>query len=181
MNRQYFASQCLKNGWTLSLPELVHVSSKELVPIQVEHEYVECTKENKLSCIKYLIKKEILKSRDQGLMTFKLMVFINDEDLSPMMSSNQVYSIRQNINIDGSEIFQLVEPIQKMMIESQYGSEDEENITMLAEYMTLDERSAALNRFRDKKSSIIFCTTGCAARGIDVPDITHVIQVLLQY
>ena len=36
--RQYFAQQCFKNGWTESLPEVVHISAAELMPAQVKHE-----------------------------------------------------------------------------------------------------------------------------------------------
>ena len=33
--RTHFAASCLKNGWTESLPQLIHVSPEELIPSQV--------------------------------------------------------------------------------------------------------------------------------------------------
>ena len=33
--RQHFAASCLKNGWTETLPQLIHVSPEELIPSQV--------------------------------------------------------------------------------------------------------------------------------------------------
>lgn len=57
--RQHFASSCLKNGWTDTLPEVIHVSPNELVPQQVAHEFVECSQDQRWACLKYLLKKEV--------------------------------------------------------------------------------------------------------------------------
>ena len=57
--RQHFASICKQNGWTETLPELIHVSSKCLVPPQVKHEYVQIDDDLKISCLRYLLQKEI--------------------------------------------------------------------------------------------------------------------------
>ena len=57
--RQHFAASCLKNGWTDSLPELIHVSPKQLVPMQIDHTYVVCEHIHRLACFKYLLRKEL--------------------------------------------------------------------------------------------------------------------------
>lgn len=57
--RQHFAVMCQKEGWTETLPRLIHVTPEELVPRQVRHEYVDVPEDQRLACLKFVLKKEI--------------------------------------------------------------------------------------------------------------------------
>eukprot|EP01041_Mallomonas_annulata_P002173 gene2173-4224_t len=123
--RQHFASQCKQNSWTDTVPELIHVSSKDLMPKQIVHEYIEC-----------------------------------DENLRlPWLS--QV----KNININDKEDKDTVNSLK-------------ENILFLSEDLNLDDRADAIGVMRESSSSILVCTD-VAARGIDLPAVSLVLQLNL--
>ena len=50
-------------------------------------------------------------------------------------------------------------------------------VTYLSDTGSLDERAAALNAFREGKAHILVCSD-IAARGLDVPNVSHVFQVI---
>lgn len=79
-DRQHFASSCWKNGWTETLPELLHVSADELIPTQIEHEYITCEKELRIPCVSYLLRVEQKKMFSAtGSEHFRAIVFVDDE------------------------------------------------------------------------------------------------------
>jgi hypothetical protein len=57
--RQHFATQCFKNGWTATLPELIVVSQDALVPPQVRHEHIHMPTAQRLACLCYLLRTEL--------------------------------------------------------------------------------------------------------------------------
>ena len=140
------------------MPQMIHVSAHELVPKQVIHEYVECEKDQRFACLKYLILKEsnnwtkteidvstmdsksdekIEKSNDKS---FQAMVFIDEDDLS------------LNVNEIGIEIAyqDLISSIQNILIQQSINNHklNETKVLLLSEQMSLDQRADALKAFR---------------------------------
>lgn len=68
--RQHFAQICFKNGWSETLPELIHVSPAELLPPQVIHETIECDADHRLACMKHILLKE-LKASEEAYSNYK--------------------------------------------------------------------------------------------------------------
>jgi superfamily II DNA/RNA helicase len=152
--RQYFAMQCYKNGWTETLPEVLHVSASELMPAQVQHETIECEVRAKLSCIKYLLRTEAAAWAADALhveqQPFQAIIFADSDEstkeICATLSSDPSFS--------------------------------ESFACMLTETMGLDSRAKALDAVRSCQSKVLVCTE-ILARGIDVPSITHVLQFTL--
>lgn len=97
------------------MPELIHVSSKDLVPQQVVHEYVECPVEQRFSCLKYLIEKELsslqkhVSESKPTKSTSKLRQFINRrKQESSDKVSNTVGSESSDLQRDISGKFQVM-------------------------------------------------------------------------
>jgi len=177
--RQHFASACRQNGWTETIPTLIHVSSKELVPKQVSHEYVECPKPQRLACLKYLIKKESQdwlnnnanSNEGGGNRGFQLMIFLDDNsqlstEAVVSAAKNAIAGYRQAMGTLGEGINNSSE------------NKDNDGVALILDDMHIDERSAALNSFREGSCNVLV-TSDMLARGIDIPDITHVIQLHL--
>ena len=145
--RQYFAQQCYKNGWTETLPTILYYSAAELMPQQVKHEVVECEKEKeKIACIRYLLRKESEKWEEDNDI-FQSILFVNK-----LEDTVQIYAslIRKAPN-------------------------DKINPVLLNEEMSLDERADSLKTFRSGKSNCLVCSE-ILSRGIDIPAVTHVFQ-----
>eukprot|EP01038_Epipyxis_sp_PR26KG_P006058 gene6058-8340_t len=165
--RQHFSYSCFKNGWTETVPELIHVSSSELMPIQIKHEYVPCKQELKLNCLQYLIKKEIMimveNNPNENILNnnidFQALVFIDDV--------NAIISYQSSLQTMLNDI------IDNFTIKSFNGTVD-----FLIESMAIEDRSDALDKFRLGYTTILLCSD-FAARGLDIPATTHVIQLSL--
>lgn len=152
--RQYFAMQCYKNGWTETLPEVLHVSASELMPAQVQHEAIECEMRAKLSCIKYLLRTEAVawagNTSYVEQQPFQAIIFADSDE-----STEEIFATLCN------------DP-----------SFSASSACMLTEAMGLDSRAKALDAVRSCQSKVLVCTE-ILARGIDVPSITHVFQFTL--
>lgn len=161
--RQHFLSSCYQNGWTQTVPELLHVSPSSLVPSQVDHDYVICDSSQKLSCLKYLIKKEnekfnaraqaqgddaVLGNNDH--MFFQAMVFVDDVTLIANIK-DAVATLTTNADSDADVVACLTEDI------------------------NIDNRANILKSFRDGACRILICSN-IVARGIDVPSVSHIFQ-----
>jgi superfamily II DNA/RNA helicase len=145
--RQHFASICKQNGWTETLPELIHVSSKCLVPPQVKHEYVQIKEELKVSCLRYLLQKEMNDWKPASSDTFQAIVFIDNPSIA-------------------NDIFNAANSIMK---------DSDHTVEYLNDDMNLDERANVISRFRDGRCSVLICTD-IIERGIDIPNVSHVFQ-----
>ena len=169
--RKYFIDNCLQNGWTETLPTLIHVSREALVPKQVNHEYIVCDSDKsdftfRISCLKYLVKTEIDK--------------FNENDIASNYIQTDIDGFKENesfqamIFIDEKEI---VDKIKSSML-ALFPSSDYNIVSYIDESMNLDERAEILSSFREGKCKILLCTN-IVARGIDVLNTSHIFQVSL--
>lgn len=167
--RQHFATACFKNGWTETMPALIHVSAAELVPFQVEHEHIECSSEMRLAVLRHVIAKAAkvkVREATAGIagdggkveegelldQQFRAIVFVDDgDDLETVKSVCE--SALKKAQVVGA-------------------------VSILNEGASLDQRASSLGGFREGESCVLLCS-GLAARGIDIPDITHVVMLSL--
>lgn len=161
--RQHFATSCFKNGWTETIPSLIHVSAAELVPRQVRHEHVECSPEQRLACLRYIIAKEIIDYK-------------KEEEEEEGSAQSRVENKFQAIVFtdDALAIDTLKVVCESALAKAGVGG----IVSVLQEDSSLNERASSLNAFRDGSSCILLCS-GIAARGIDVPSTSHVIMTSL--
>ena len=152
--RQYFAQQCYKNGWTETLPTVLHFSAADLMPQQIIHEVIEYEKEEeKMACIRYLLRMESEKweeesaSKESRTHAFQSIIFVNKfEDTKDIYASLTRKSPGDKIRP-----------------------------SLLNEEMSLDERADSLDSFRKGSSNCLVCSE-ILSRGIDIPTVTHVFQ-----
>ena len=145
--RQHFASICKQNGWTETLPELIHVSSKCLVPPQVKHEYVQIKEDLKVSCLRYLLQKEMKDWKPISSDTFQAIVFIDTPSIA-----NEILNAANSIMKDSDH-----------------------TVEYLNDNMNLDERANVITSFREGRCNVLICTD-IIERGIDIPNVSHVFQ-----
>ena len=157
--RQYFAMQCFKNGWTETLPEVLHISAAELMPAQVQHEVVEVEDRAKTSCVRHLLRTEAAawasicdgqNAAGEKERPFQAIVFADSDESSA----------------------EVCEAIRRGESDSSF------SVTFLTEAMGLEARARALDDVRSGDSDVLVCTE-LLARGIDVPSLTHVLQITL--
>lgn len=167
--RKYFIENCLQNGWTETLPTLIHVSREALVPRQVKHEYIVCDSDNndfnfRISCLKYLIKTEIEKFNsdyDYDIQSDKDDFILNE-------------SFQAMVFIDEAEIVDKV----KTALLPLFSSADINVVSYINEYMNLDVRADILSSFREGSCKILLCSN-IVARGIDVLNTSHIFLLTL--
>jgi len=165
--RQHFASTCLKNGWTETLPLLVHVSAAELVPKQVKHEHIEVPAEQRLAVLRYVVAKELSAHLEQGGVGFRAIVFTDEDEQQQLQQQQQ----QQQNTVDLELIKKACESGLKSVGDKASGT-----VCILREDSSLDERASSLLAFRQGAASILLCS-GLAARGIDVPETSHVVML----
>jgi superfamily II DNA/RNA helicase len=186
---------CLKNGWTETLPKVIHVSAQELVPLQVRHEYIPCNADQTVACLKYLIRKEYdawkdlaLTGSPDGGTTFQVIIFVDDEAwFEPLLPVIQKVidkiGIKTAYPSSDDRTSGQASSIGISISDSDRGTSLSSNDQVataqcLSESMSLDARAGALASFKDGSCAVLICS-GLASRGIDIPNISHVVQVSL--
>ena len=205
--RQHFAVQCHKNGWTETLPDVIHVTAGQLMPTQVEltryvnvktvldlynpllstqveHEYIECELALRKACVRYLLRTEqkyVSPSRENnrviGGYFDESMNRVNEAERSDRIFQAVVFMMSKN---EAEDLYvELVNEREKdtseMAIEDVGKSKMKNFVGLLCDSMSLDERANVMASFRLGEINTLICTD-MAARGIDVPGITHVVQ-----
>ena len=90
---------CFKNGWTTNPPEVINISRDELVPTQVRHEHIHCTKDLRDACLAYLIRNELSISNDNtsgsaaGASTGACNAYNGDGDVEDLGASLDSYTL----------------------------------------------------------------------------------------
>jgi len=207
--RQHFASSCLKNGWTETLPELIHVSAAELVPKQVRHEVIECTLDQRAALMRYLVTKELASwDKDQVALAAGLVDSFGDRmdgHMTTTVSTSDGETTTTKLGKDGKEHEQGeqggLRPFQMLVFVDALSQEGIDaaiaaansalkkaaatgggrvvgKVDYLSEDMSLDDRAETLSEFRKGDCSVLLCS-GIAARGLDVPNISHVVMFSL--
>eukprot|EP01040_Poterioochromonas_malhamensis_P006415 gene6414-6910_t len=158
--RKYFADLCYRNGWTETVPELINVSEDQLIHDSVQHEFIQCKIEERISLTAYLLKKEFIQSSS-----------------STTLPSTDEQDFPQCIVFIDNE--QYAESYKKFLLKSfPLPFQEKSFITTLTSEMNIDERRIALETFRQGKSRILLCSD-IASRGIDIPNTRLVIQMAL--
>ena len=227
--RQHFASMCEKEGWTETLPRLIHVTPEELVPRQVRHEHVEVPEAQRVACFKFLLQKEmrswgaeeeeevengagaavpvavaaavvdavrprrvgggLLRGRLSGGDKAPAAAPTVPAASSPAHTATTRSSSSSGSSGAGRPKFQVVVFVEDEALASDVcaaaraalaasGSGAVGTVSYLSDAGSLDERAQALGAFRDGKATVLVCSD-IAARGLDVPDVSHVFQMRL--
>lgn len=151
--RKYFAESCFRNGWMETLPELINVSKDKLLPENIDHEIVPCLIEQRLPLTSFLLRAEAKSSADGRLLP--TIVFVDYEDAIDRYADFITKSLRKSKLLG-----------------------DDEDISILTSEMNIEDRRSSLEAFRLGDVRVLLCTD-LAARGIDIPATSLVIQMAL--
>ncbi|KAL7467348.1 hypothetical protein ACHAXS_007588 [Conticribra weissflogii] len=176
----HFMKQCVRNGWTLREPIRVNVSPGELVPPTLRHVYVVCReKSTKVAGLRRWMKKEVGTLNDAGEKRKGSKILIFCDPRRPLDSLAEILAKDWN-GVVWREGYSRMHEEGKDAVISVLRLDD-----------TLGSRAAAMEGFRgpsaanvgsksddnnDDEKLRILISTDVAARGLDVPNITHVIN-----
>eukprot|EP01032_Pedospumella_encystans_P015133 gene15133-17333_t len=198
--RQHFAASCFKNGWTATVPELINVSEDQLVPPQVVHMHIPCSAELRLPCLAAVLKSELRNGTTNVISAGKIDVSDYDDDKADCI----VYTKQAIVFVDEREAhlidtyaYGAIKTLEKMSTAGAHEIEDSKStssntksvhkrkaieqqsrVGVLLESMSLEARARVLDNFRYGDSQVLVCTD-MAARGLDIPSTTLVIQMSL--
>ncbi len=164
----HFIKQCVQQQWTLRQPMHVQVTPGELMPPQLQHNYLQCpTKTDKLAALRAFLKRERSKGRLQACV-----IFTADDD-------------------EAQDIAEGLAGAEGLVVEAGDGGEETEKegapkphskkkagVPALQALVSTDHikrRAKIMEAFRAGTSRALV-TSDFAARGLDVPRISHVIM-----
>ncbi|KAL9183958.1 hypothetical protein ACHAXT_002044 [Thalassiosira profunda] len=172
----HFVRQCVRNGWTLRAPVRVNVSPGELVPPTLKHVCVVCRdKANKVPGLRRWMRKElgsIEGGADGASRGGKVLIFCDPRRPLDTLAAR------------------LCEDWNGVVWKEGYTPKEEEGHDAVVSVLRLDDslgaRAAAMDAFRgpadapdgqsDAKKLRILISTDLAARGLDVPNVSHVVN-----
>jgi len=177
---RHFLKQCVQNQWTLQEP--VHVAlrpGEQHVPRTLRHGFVVCaTPDKKLAALRRLILK-IMQQQPTTTTNKKVLIFVDSHRPLEEMAVALASSVPGGRGIYWKE---------------KYGLAEEQNAEALFAVLrfedNLSQRAAAIDSFRrgqteevgpapnreDGPSLRVLLSTDLAARGLDIADVTHIIQ-----
>ena len=164
-SHNHFMKQCVQQQWTVSEPRHVQVMPGELIPAGIRHKYVVCSSmSSKVSGLRRILTREVSKGNLSRALIFAD-PFRPLDDIAKAISTDFEGIIWQETS-KGSD------------------AKDKKAIVSILRYdSSLTERAAAMDSFQgininaNNDNLIHFLiSTDLAARGLDVPDISHVIN-----
>lgn len=183
----HFVQQCIQNKWmTNSNPIHIQATPGELMPPKLQHSYIVCNETpKKLAGLRRFIKKNLLDQEkattdeednhtDPKINNKKIIVFC--EEHRPLEGMAEALADE----FDGIAIFGASQ--KKSLDDGNRDDNYKSIISVLRFEDSLSDRAFTMDVFREESSSnsndilrILLCTD-LAARGLDVSDITHVIN-----
>eukprot|EP00904_Undaria_pinnatifida_P008569 jgi/Undpi1/4842/HiC_scaffold_19.g08195.m1 len=186
----HFVRQCVQKQWTLTEPVHVQVHAKEAMPPCLTHFYVVCPPEQKLPVLRALIKRELgsaagakssgdvkagTKSGRTNKRETRGLVFAlptkSLEDIAASLDKALGGGLRGGDEESGSEAPPMAE-----FLREELGLNARVRILRSTQHHSVCKQySSAMQRARGKTRLLI--STDMAARGLDVPEITHVFNL----
>lgn len=148
----HFIKQCVQQKWTLRQPIHVQVTPGELMPPQLQHNYLVCpTKADKLAALRAFLRREQSKGRLHACAIFTA----NDQEA-------------EDIAAGLTETDGVKEEEEEGSVKKRKGG-----LQALLNSDHIKRRAKVMDAFRAGESRVLV-TTDFAARGLDVPRISHV-------
>lgn len=152
---RHFLRQCVQQRWTE--PDIKHVwveqDTGERLPMSLSHSYAICDAKKKLAALRALLvnfSRQNGASEEDGGLRLKAIVFV--------MASRNIGTLVEALNRSLDEYF---------------GMENCNLVVGLTNDMAIINRREVMERFRSGEARVLI-GTDLAARGLDVPDVTHV-------
>ncbi|CAM9098698.1 unnamed protein product [Chrysoparadoxa australica] len=149
----HFLKQCVQQQWTLKEPRHVRVPLAGTMPDSLSHGYFLCQEKQRLAALRALVRKSAKSS------TSRVLVFTQPsrplEEMAEVLCSD----------------WDMVKQVEA----NDVAKEGLAAIGVLREEMSLNQRAQALASFRDGSSPVMLATD-LAARGLDIPEVTQVVN-----
>lgn len=167
---RHFLKQCVQNQWMLQAPRHISVRPGDL-PSRIRHGFVVCSETAaKLQALRRIIRKiDMSTTDDQSDQNYtsrnlpkKILVFAEShrplEEMAKVIAKDVTGGLYWNEQTaDVSDVTSI-------------------RVSVLRYEDSLSQRAIALDGFREGSNGAIMLSTDLAARGLDVPDISHVVQ-----
>lgn len=152
---RHFLRQCVRQRWTQ--PDIKHIwveeKSGERVPPSLTHWYAVCDGQKKLAALRaLLVKLNAGNGSGEGTTRFMIRAIVF------LMPSRQIEDIVDALN---------------RSLEQCYGAHMANAVVGLTNDLSIVHRRGIMDRFRAGEARVLICTD-FAARGLDIPDITHI-------
>lgn len=171
--RKYFADACYRNGWTEAVPEVVQLSDIHLLPQHVRHEYIPCDLALRPAILMYLLRKELLEpseDSDEDFSSRQCIVFVDYVD--------QVDAYKVSIEKLLSKTSSPTQSSSRLQSMNDAPASLSSEVCVLLDDDNIDSRREAMDAFRQGRSRVLLCSD-LAARGLDIPNTSLVIQMSL--
>ena len=186
----HFMKQCVQNGWTLREPIRVNVSPGELVPPTLKHVYVVCRdKSTKVGGLRRWMKKELDAASGQSSSSNKILIFCDPrrplEMLADILAKDfngvvwkEGYTHKQEEGYDSViSVLRMEDSLgtRAAAMDGFRGPDDRMGIARTYDGSDGDASTDQTTKVGDDKLRILL-STDLAARGIDIPNISIVIN-----
>jgi superfamily II DNA/RNA helicase len=176
--RQHFATQCFKQGWTETVPVVIHPEGGAgMVPEQVTHEFVECTAESRVALTMYLLETERARCLKGGgeKRGFQAICFTDDESVAARLGARLVKAQSEGkmggYAVLGSE----------KGLNARADALDDFRRTAAEAEAARDPISGAAAEAKGwsggARTEVLVAASSLAARGLDIPGISTVVML----
>ena len=171
--RQHFAMQCFKQGWTETLPTVLHPhGSTSLVPAQLCHEYIKATEESRAALAVYLLCKE--RKRVIEAAEAKIAVSVRESEGKDESENTKVQTKRFQaiVFIDDPTCAREVQ----IRIKCAQADGSLGGVLVLDGEAGLTSRANVMEEFRAQNGTVeVLIASDLAARGLDIPGVSNVL------
>jgi superfamily II DNA/RNA helicase len=189
----HFMKQCVRNGWTLKEPIRVNISPGALVPPTLKHVYVVCSeKKNKVQGLRRWLKKEVSNSsseEDESTTSPRVLIFCDPsrplDALADILARDfngvlwkEGYGMLQQEGFDAVVSILRVEDTVGARAAAMMGFRGPDAEGRYTSYIDSKSSFNVSSERRGASDGVlrIMLATDLAARGLDLPNISHVIN-----
>jgi superfamily II DNA/RNA helicase len=166
----HFMKQCVSQQWTLTEPVHVQVHPKEAMPPSLTHHYLVCPAAKKLAALRSLVKRELGSSPSARALVFA-QADRPLEEMAAVLSTDLAASADSPVAAHTSS--SSTSTSDSSSSSSSKRSSAPQLAEVLREELGLSKRADAVDLFREGRTRVLL-TTDMAARGLDIPEISHV-------
>lgn len=180
---KHFLKQCVQNQWMVREPKYVCASPGELIPPSLKHAYIVCKNmEQKMAGLVRIIHKEMTKAAKLDQDSVRILIFCEPNRPLEKMSNAVKRELKKRLAADFDVISSVLRyddstSVRVAAMDEFRGTDTYLGGRIMHKDVTENEVDDKSESEIDKKKDLrILFSTDLAARGLDIAEITHVIN-----